>query len=104
MMQADGQKEQTTQCEATEACDAISCATHSATATSPTRLDDARDLHQRGCLEAAKEVYLEILARDPKHADAWHLLGMLLYQGGHAKSALECLHKADALGRITPSY
>ncbi len=76
--------------------------THSATATSPTRLDDARDLHQRGCLEAAKEVYLEILARDPKHADAWHLLGMLLYQGGHAKSALECLHKADALAPDHP--
>jgi tetratricopeptide (TPR) repeat protein len=45
--------------------------------------------HQRGDLDQAARAYERVLARDPDHADALHLLGVLAHQrGDHARAAL----------------
>jgi predicted O-linked N-acetylglucosamine transferase (SPINDLY family) len=44
--------------------------------------------HQAGRLELAAEIYRRILAVEPEHADAMHLLGVLLHhRGQHAEAA-----------------
>ena len=62
----------------------------------PQAIQAALAWHQQGQLDQARQAYCEILEHDPSCADAWHLLGMLLYQSQQAESALECLDKAVA--------
>ncbi len=62
-----------------------------------TALDWATQHHQAGRTEAAEIGYHGILARDPGHPDAWHLLGMLACDRGDAQTALRLIDIAIAL-------
>jgi predicted O-linked N-acetylglucosamine transferase (SPINDLY family) len=42
-------------------------------------------------------LYCVVLQRDPAHADAWHLLGMVLHQAKQHEMAIECIKKALAI-------
>ena len=49
--------------------------------------------HQAGRLQAAEQIYRQILAVEPNQPDAWHLLGVIAYQVGKHEIA------ADYIGR-----
>lgn len=50
-------------------------------------IDQALSHHQAGRLDQAQAAYLEILAHEPEHPDALHLLGVLCHQcGDHEKA------------------
>jgi len=63
-------------------------------------------LHQSGELEQAKEVYLRVLTKRPKHFDALHLLGVIAAQTGDAKQAAELIGMAikQNLGHAAAHY
>ena len=49
---------------------------------------EAKRLHQAGDVAAAAELYRQILAADPRHADALHLSGVVLQQQGRVPEAI----------------
>ena len=53
--------------------------------------------HQAGRLQAAEQIYRQILAVEPTHADALHLLGVVANQSGQHATAIECIARAIAL-------
>ena len=53
-------------------------------------------LHNAGRLPEAGQIYRQILAADPKHADSRHMLGVLALQAGHAATALDLFDGAIA--------
>jgi len=57
-------------------------------------LDLARRHHQAGRVAEAQTLYRQILARQPNHADALHLLGMVEHQKGRSAAALELIQRA----------
>jgi len=52
--------------------------------------------HQAGQLEAAEQLYREILRTNPHHAGALHLLGVMAYQCGRHPEAVERIRRAIA--------
>ncbi len=50
--------------------------------------------HQAGRLQAAEQIYRQILAAEPNHADAWHLLGVMAHQAGRHEVAVEYIRRA----------
>lgn len=52
--------------------------------------------HQAGRLTDAESTYRQILALDPNHADANHLLGLIALHAGGAQAALTLVQKAIA--------
>lgn len=57
----------------------------------------ALDHHRAGRTNEAEKIYREILARQPEHSNALHLLGVLLGQTGQPQLAVELLGRAIAL-------
>ena len=53
--------------------------------------------HQAGRLQSAEQLYRQILAAEPEHADAWHLLGFIAYQVGRMEIAIEYIEYAIRL-------
>jgi protein O-GlcNAc transferase len=53
--------------------------------------------HQAGRLQIAEPIYRSILAADPNHADALHLLGLIQHQRGDHDRAIEYLQRAIGL-------
>jgi len=53
--------------------------------------------HQSGRLQAAKQIYRQILAVEPDHVDATHLLGVIAQQAGKHEAAAEYIGRAIAL-------
>ena len=53
--------------------------------------------HQAGRLQAAEQIYQQILQADPHQADAWHLLGLLANQVGKPEVAVEYIGRAIGL-------
>jgi tetratricopeptide (TPR) repeat protein len=53
--------------------------------------------HQMGALSEAAQLYQGILARNPQHPDALHLLGVVALQQGNAARAVELISRALAL-------
>ncbi|MBF0294298.1 MAG: tetratricopeptide repeat protein [Magnetococcales bacterium] len=51
-------------------------------------------IHQAGGLQEAQSLYGEILALDAGHADALHLMGMVLHQAGEHAAAVEWIRRA----------
>ena len=66
--------------------------------------DDAVRLHQQGMLQQAEKGYREILQRQPDHADALHLLGVVRQQQGDHRAAIELIGRAIALSVPTGAY
>ena len=54
-------------------------------------------LHRQGRLADAQAAYEAILAREPRHFDALHLLAVLLAQAGRFDEALTAFDRAVAL-------
>lgn len=53
--------------------------------------------HQRGALQQAQALYQRILATDPNHANALHLLGVLAYQSGQSEAAIGLIGRSLAV-------
>lgn len=60
--------------------------------------------HRDGRLQEAEAIYQEILATRPDHPDAFHLLGLVLYQSGRAQDALGPLRKAVQIRPASDVY
>jgi predicted O-linked N-acetylglucosamine transferase (SPINDLY family) len=60
--------------------------------------------HQAGRLDLAEQIYRKILAAEPDHADALHLLGLAAYQAGRYSEALERMIRAAALNPAAELY
>ncbi len=52
--------------------------------------------HRDGHLEDAEQLYRQVLAGDPRHADSLHRLGVIAYQKGRYRQAETSLRKAIA--------
>ena len=57
----------------------------------------AVQLHRDGNLQAAEELYLQIVQADPRNADAWHFLGLLARQVGRLDLAAENIRQSLVL-------
>lgn len=72
------------------------------------RLDELLDIalrfHRQGNLPEAELIYREVLREDFDNADAWHLLGVLIYESGYCEVALELLSEAVAIDPQEPLY
>ena len=53
--------------------------------------------HQAGRLQAAEQIYRQILQVEPNHADAIHLLGVIAHQVGKHEIAVEYIGRAIGL-------
>ncbi len=67
--------------------------------TIPEALAIAIQHHQAGRLQAAEQVYRQILAVEPNHADALNLLGVIASQVGKHEIAVEYIRRAIGLQR-----
>jgi tetratricopeptide (TPR) repeat protein len=65
------------------------------------KFKQALGLHQRGQLQHAEALYKEILQTQPEHADALHLLGVIVYQRGQLALAIKLISNAI---RINPKH
>ena len=65
--------------------------------TADTKFNAAVSHHQAGRLAEAQQLYAEILSREPKHAMALHLLGVIAYQQGDSGQAIDLIGKAIVL-------
>src|SRR5215472_9620623 len=54
-------------------------------------------LHGAGRLQEAEQVYRQVLAAAPAHAEALHMLGVIALQCGQPQAALACLDEAIAI-------
>ena len=68
-------------------------------------LRNARERHQSGDLQQAEQLYRQILAVDPDHAEAIHLMGMLAYQVSQYEAASQLIsHAILKDGEQAPFY
>jgi tetratricopeptide (TPR) repeat protein len=61
-------------------------------------------LHGVGRLAEAEQVYRQILAAAPNHADSLHMLGVLALQSGQPQAAVACIDQAIAQKPSTAMY
>lgn len=67
-------------------------------------LKAALSLQQAGRLDEAKAAFEAIIAQHPQHPEAYHLLGLLLAQGGFPDKGMEILRVAVRLAPANPTY
>ncbi len=60
--------------------------------------------HQAGRLQAAEQIYRQILAVEPNHADAWDLLGVIAHQVGKHEVAVEYIARAVGLNENSAAF
>ncbi len=72
--------------------------------TTMERLTQAIESHREGKLAEAEATYRNVLAADPKNADALHMLGVLASQRGNHGLALSFLGRAIALNPAPAFY
>lgn len=68
------------------------------------RIQEARQLHQRGDFANAISGYDEVLAADPGRDDVWHLKAMAEHQAGQLGEAQASVARAIEAGGAKPSY
>jgi protein O-GlcNAc transferase len=62
--------------------------------------EEALAWQQQGDLARADALCIEVIRLQPRHADAWHLRGILALQAGRFAQAVECFERAlEAQGR-----
>ncbi len=64
----------------------------------------ALQAHQAGQLDEAAQLYGQVLAANPSHADSLNLLGAIALQQGDAKAAIDRIGQAVALDAANPVY
>jgi 2-polyprenyl-3-methyl-5-hydroxy-6-metoxy-1,4-benzoquinol methylase len=57
-------------------------------------LQDAIGHHRAGRLDQAERLYRDILAKDSRHADCLHLLGVIALQGGRPAASIDLIGRA----------
>ena len=57
----------------------------------------ALEKHQQGFPDQAAQLDLKVLSREPEHADALHLLGVVAHQRGRHAQAIGLIRQALAL-------
>ncbi len=67
-------------------------------------MDRAVQHHSAGRLAEAEEIYRQILAQQPNHPDALHMLGMLAHQVGKNEVAVELIGKAISVNPRVADY
>jgi tetratricopeptide (TPR) repeat protein len=67
-------------------------------------LQDAVQLHRDGNIDQAELAYRNILDDEPEHAEALHLLGVLLHQRGQSQKAIRFIRQAVALMPGVPLF
>jgi protein O-GlcNAc transferase len=65
---------------------------------------DATAHHQAGRVRDAEPRYRQVLALDPNHPDALHLLGLICQQTGRAREGVSLIRRAVALRPHNPQY
>jgi tetratricopeptide (TPR) repeat protein len=60
--------------------------------------------HRQHRMAEAEGLYRQVLAFDPNHADALHMLGVLAYQAGRPEAAVDLIGRAIALHGDNPSF
>ena len=60
--------------------------------------------HQAGRLQAAEQIYRQVLVIDPTQADAVHLLGVLAHQMGKHEIAVETIQQAIGLNSTDAAF
>jgi tetratricopeptide (TPR) repeat protein len=68
------------------------------------KLQRAIALHQKGQLPQAQALYEKILRLQPKHFDVFHLLGVIAYQTGNPRRAVDLIGNAIALNPSNPAF
>src|ERR1043166_9630903 len=64
----------------------------------------ALEHHRQRRMSAAEDLYRQVLAANPNHADALHMLGVLAYQAGRPDAAVDLIGRAIALYGDNPSF
>jgi tetratricopeptide (TPR) repeat protein len=54
-------------------------------------------LHGSGRLQEAEQIYRQVLAAAPRHADSLHMLGVIASQTGQPQAAIACIDQAIAI-------
>jgi tetratricopeptide (TPR) repeat protein len=67
-------------------------------------LSAAFQFHQQGRLDEAARIYQILIAGNPRHADAHHLLGVVALQQGNPRRAVESISRAIALNPNVAPY
>jgi protein O-GlcNAc transferase len=67
-------------------------------------LEIARQHHVAGRLPEAEAIYRQLLAENPRHADALHLLGVIAHQVGQHDLAIEMISQAIRLNPSAADY
>lgn len=67
-------------------------------------LQQAVQFHRGGDLARAEAIYRQVLAIDPEHPDATHLLGMVAHAAGRSDDAVELMQRAIARSPCVPHY
>lgn len=83
---------------------AIERAPHAQETRAQKLLEIGLRFHEQGNLPEAELIYREVLRQDFDSADAWHLLGVVVYQSGYYDVALELVGEAVALEPDDPLY
>jgi len=65
---------------------------------------EALACHQAGNLNEAERLYRRLLAREPAHTDAMHLLGLILSEQGEQEQAVRLISRASELRPNTALY
>jgi len=65
-------------------------------------LQDAVKAHQQGSLKKADSLYRKLLSRQPRHAEAMHMRGVLVFQQGNYDYATQLLADAQKLDKNNP--
>jgi predicted O-linked N-acetylglucosamine transferase (SPINDLY family) len=60
--------------------------------------------HQAGRLQAAEQIYRQILAVEPNQPDAWHLLGVIAYQVGKHEIAADYIGRAIRINGTNAAF
>ncbi len=68
------------------------------------QFQQALQLHQRGNIAAAREIYLQLQATDPGNPEVLHYLGLTEYQSGNLEKAIELIGGAIQLSQKEPNY
>ena len=67
-------------------------------------IEEGLNLHKQGLIDKAAQIYADVLSRDPKHAGALHLLGVLFFQSGDAVRAVHLISQAAQFEPTNPVY
>ncbi len=67
-------------------------------------IQEAFQHHQAGRLPQAEAIYQEVLKKEPAHADALHLLGVIALQSGKYEDAVNLINKAITVNSSDPNF